>query len=84
VAWFTKQPNITKAYVYVACQLNDIGILPGGSEIKPWVRQEMTDSGYEASKSEISTILTGLIAEHAISQDDVNRLLKNAKVQRVH
>jgi len=81
MSWFTKQPQLTKAYVFVVSQLNDIGIKPAGNEIKPWVRQEMTDDGYEADQKTIATILTGLIAERAITQADVNKLMKNAQVR---
>jgi hypothetical protein len=77
--WFNKQPALTKGYVYVVSQLNDIGIRPGGNEIKPWVRQEMTDDGYEADQKTIATVLTGLLSEKAITQDHVDRLFKNAK-----
>lgn len=84
MAWITKQPRLTQIYCYVVGQLNDIGIKPGGNEIKPWIRQELRDESIEPDQSEIATILTGLIAEKVITQSDVNQLMKRAQVQRVH
>lgn len=84
MAWFKCQPRLTQLYCYVVSQLNDIGIKPGGNEIKPWIRQELIDEGFQADEKEISMILTGLIAEKAITQSDVNKLMSHAKVRRVH
>jgi hypothetical protein len=84
MAWISRQPRLTQIYCFVVGELNDIGIKPGGNEIKPWIRQEMRDEGIEADKSEITTILTGLIQEKAITQADVNRLMTRAKVLREH
>lgn len=83
MAWITKQPRFTQIYVYVACQLNDIGILPDGAQIKPWVRQELADAGITADQQEIACVLAGMFAEKAISQDDVNKLMakNNAQVR---
>lgn len=84
MAWIAKQPRLTQIYCYVVAQLNDIGIKPAGNEIKPWIRQEMIDHSITADPKEIMTLLSGLLAEKAITQSDVNRLMKNAEVRRVH
>jgi hypothetical protein len=84
MAWLKHQPRLTQIYVYVVSQLNDIGIRPAGNEIKPWLRQEMIDEGITADQKEITTLLTGLIAEKAITQKDVNQLMTHAKIRREH
>jgi hypothetical protein len=76
VAWITKQPRLTQIYAVVVAQLNDVGILPGGAEIKPWIRQEIADHEITADQKEIATVLSGLIAEKAITQSDVNTLMR--------
>lgn len=84
MAWIRKQPRLTQVFVYVVGQLNDIGIRPNGAEIKPWLRQEMTDEGITADSKEIATLLSGLLAEKAITQADLNRMMQNAQVRREH
>jgi hypothetical protein len=72
MAWIQKQPRLTQCYIYVACQLNDIGIRPAGAVIKPWIREEMEKYGIAADKAEIATVLAGLLAEKALTQQDVD------------
>jgi hypothetical protein len=79
MAWITKQPRLTQIYVYVACQLNDIGIEPDGARIKPWVRQELEDAKIVADPTEIAMVLSGFLHEKAINQADIDKLMQNAK-----
>jgi hypothetical protein len=78
MAWISKKPRLTQTYCVVVAQLNDIGIRPGGAEIKPWIRQEIADHEITADPQEIAVILSGLLSEKAISQADIGRLKKNA------
>ena len=80
MGWFEKQPRYTKIFVFVTSQLNDIGIRSSGAEIKPWVKQELIDSGFTADKTEISMILTGMLKEGALTQADIDRVQSAAKV----
>jgi hypothetical protein len=67
-------------------QLNDVGVFPNGAEVKQWVRQEIADHDIKADSQEIATVLSGLLAEKAITQADINQLMKrnNAQVRRAH
>jgi len=65
----------------VASQLNDIGIEPGGAVIKEHIRQDLRDMNVQPDPQEIALMLSGMIAEKALNQEDVNRLARHAKIR---
>ena len=83
MAWLPKKDRLTQLYCIVVSQLNDVGIRPAGAEIKPWIRQEIADHGIVADQAEIATVLSGLLAERAITQSDINTLMTRNNVQKI-
>jgi hypothetical protein len=82
-SWIQRQSRLKQVYCVVVGELNDAGILPNGAEVKPWIRQEIKDNKVEVTEGERQMILSGLLAEKAISQEDINefaaRHLKRAE-----
>lgn len=76
MSWISSQPRLTQCYIFVTCQLNDIGIRPGGAVIKPWIREELNRYGIVADQKEIAVVLSGMLAERVLTQADIERVQK--------
>jgi hypothetical protein len=63
MAWINTQKRLAQCYVYTAAALNDCGILPDGSEIKPWIREQLADLDPQPSPEEVDTVLAGMWSE---------------------
>lgn len=72
MGWLAKQKRLTSVYCFVVAQLNDVGIRPEGNEIKPWIRQELVDENFQPTREEIGMVLSGLLQEKAITQEQIN------------
>jgi hypothetical protein len=72
-SWISRQRSLVRAYTVVVGELNDIGIYPNGAEIKEWIRQEIKDEKVEVTEEQRQMLLSALLAENAISQEDINR-----------
>lgn len=83
MSWISRQPRLTQIYAVVVSQLNDVGIFPGGAEVKAWIKQEIADHGITADAQEIATLLSGLLSEGAIKQADINTLMRRNNAQPI-
>jgi hypothetical protein len=72
-SWISRQRTLQRVYCVVVGELNDIGIYPSGAEVKEWIRQEIKDDKVEVTEDQRQMLLAALLAENAITQEDINR-----------
>ena len=63
MAWLTAQKRLTQCYVAACAALNDCGIRPDNAEIKPWIREELSQVTPPITPVEIDTVLYGMHME---------------------
>lgn len=83
-SWVSRQPRFKQIYCVVVSELNDIGIYPSGAEIKDWIRQEVKDDGVYVTETERQFMLAALLAERAITQEDINRFASRHLQSEAH
>jgi hypothetical protein len=71
MAWIQSQKRLTQCYIATAAALNDCGIRPDGAEIKPWIRDELTQVSPPVTEVEADLIL-GMMWTEGVKFENTN------------